>query len=292
MLRVRKARARRQSLRLLNPERAIARDLPRSPVRATARDVRIDRVTHRGKTRNLVTQPLGRDDGDLIRDALVRREIKRETRVILLDDLARGLRDANACARASVVAFSPARPIPRRSTPPVQSHPRRPTRVDDPHDVVVQSRVSQITHLLHRLRANPSLRVAIARRASRSVPRISPHRLPRRRARYHARAPSSRVAQRPRPRRRRSPRATRCRVYITSPHTGGVTSRIHDRGRVNNPRSHLNLINLNTQSVVIAMVIQEMISIVKSPSMCGEGDSNHLVSGGDLEGDSDFTQPR
>ena len=118
-------RARRQSLRLLNPERAIARDLPRSPVRATARDVRIDRVTHRGKTRNLVTQPLGRDDGDLIRDALVRREIKRETRVILLDDLARGLRDANACARASVVAFSPARPIPRRSTPP----PSNPIRV-------------------------------------------------------------------------------------------------------------------------------------------------------------------
>ena len=30
---------------------------------------------------------------------------------------------------------------------------------------------------------------------------------------------------------------------------------------------------------------------VKSPSMGGEGDSNHLVSGGDLEGDSDFTQP-
>ena len=26
--------------------------------------------------------------------------------------------------------------------------------------------------------------------------------------------------------------------------------------------------------------------------MGGEGDSNHLVSGGDLEGDSDFTQPR
>ena len=25
--------------------------------------------------------------------------------------------------------------------------------------------------------------------------------------------------------------------------------------------------------------------------MGGEGDSNHLVSGGDLEGDSDFTQP-
>ena len=174
----------------------------------------------------------------------------------------------------------PSRVVP---PPPVQSHPRRPTRVDDPHDVVVQSRVSQITHLLHRLRANPSLRVAIARRASRSVPRISPHRLPRRRARDHARAPSSRVAQRPRPRRRRSPRATRCRVYITSPHTGGVTSRIHDRGRVNHPRSHLNL-NLNTQSVidrrlslskcsgpradsfhqsvVIVMVIQEVISIV------------------------------
>ena len=179
----------------------------------------------------------------------------------------------------------PSRVVP---PPPVQSHPRRPTRVDDPHDVVVQSRVSQITHLLHRLRANPSLRVAIARRASRSVPRISPHRLPRRRARDHARAPSSRVAQRPRARRRRSPRATRCRVYITSPHTGGVTSPIHDRGRVHRPRSHL---NLNTRSVVIAMVIQEVISIVKSPSMCGEGDSNHLVSGGDLEGDSDFTQP-
>lgn len=125
VLRVRKARARRQSPRLLNPERAIARDRPRSPVRATARDVRIDRVTHRGKTRNLVTQPLGRDDGDLIRDALVRREIKRETRVILLDDLARGLRDANAYARASVVAFSPARPIPRRSIPP----PSNPIRV-------------------------------------------------------------------------------------------------------------------------------------------------------------------
>ena len=25
--------------------------------------------------------------------------------------------------------------------------------------------------------------------------------------------------------------------------------------------------------------------------MGGEGDSNHLVSGGDAEGDSDFTQP-
>ena len=25
--------------------------------------------------------------------------------------------------------------------------------------------------------------------------------------------------------------------------------------------------------------------------MGGDGDSNHLVSGGDLEGDSDFTQP-
>ena len=36
----------------------------------------------------------------------------------------------------------------------------------------------------------------------------------------------------------------------------------------------------------------EISSKVKSPSMGGDGDSNHLVSGGDLEGDSDFTQPR
>ena len=31
--------------------------------------------------------------------------------------------------------------------------------------------------------------------------------------------------------------------------------------------------------------------ISQNPSMGGEGDSNHLVSGGDLEGDSDFIQP-
>ena len=30
---------------------------------------------------------------------------------------------------------------------------------------------------------------------------------------------------------------------------------------------------------------------VKSPSMGRDGDSNHQVSGGDLDGDSDFTQP-
>ena len=30
----------------------------------------------------------------------------------------------------------------------------------------------------------------------------------------------------------------------------------------------------------------------KSPSMCGDGDSNHQVSGGDSKGDSNFTHPR
>ena len=48
--------------------------------------------THRGETSNLVAQALGRDDGDVIRDALVRRKVECETRVVLLDDLARGLR--------------------------------------------------------------------------------------------------------------------------------------------------------------------------------------------------------
>jgi hypothetical protein len=73
----------------------------RAPTRSPARIDRERRKsnvaqhsnTYRGETRNLVTQALGRNDRDVIRDALVRGEVKREARVVLLDDLARRLRE-------------------------------------------------------------------------------------------------------------------------------------------------------------------------------------------------------
>ena len=49
--------------------------------------------THRGETGDLVAKALGGDDGDILGDALVRREVESETRVVLLDDDARGLEE-------------------------------------------------------------------------------------------------------------------------------------------------------------------------------------------------------
>ena len=45
----------------------------------------------RGEPGNLVSKPLGGDDRDILRDALVRGEIESQARVVLLDDDARGL---------------------------------------------------------------------------------------------------------------------------------------------------------------------------------------------------------
>ena len=46
---------------------------------------------YRGETRDLVAKALGGDDGNILGDALVRGEVKRQTRVVLLDDDARRL---------------------------------------------------------------------------------------------------------------------------------------------------------------------------------------------------------
>lgn len=63
-----------------------------APSRAPTAFPRFARLkTYRRETRNLVTQTLGRNDRDIIRDALVRRKVEREPRVILFDDLARRL---------------------------------------------------------------------------------------------------------------------------------------------------------------------------------------------------------
>jgi len=58
--------------------------------------------TYRRETGNLVAQTLGRDDGDVIRDALVGRKVERESRVVLLDDLARRLRVVKRAVAKSV----------------------------------------------------------------------------------------------------------------------------------------------------------------------------------------------
>jgi|TARA_B100001996_G_scaffold296982_1_gene237344 hypothetical protein len=58
--------------------------------------------TYRRETGNLVAQTLGRDDGDVIRDALVGRKVERESRVVLLDDLARRLRVVKRAVARSV----------------------------------------------------------------------------------------------------------------------------------------------------------------------------------------------
>ena len=110
--------------------------------------------TYRGETSDLVTKALGRDDGDLIREALVRRKVEREARVVLLDDLARSLRVETRERRVSR-AIRITREITPRSSSPLRVHTRDRARKRAARSSTLGFSPA---HLLDRLRANATLR--------------------------------------------------------------------------------------------------------------------------------------